>query len=251
MRLAIISDIHGNFDALEAVLADIDGRGIREILCLGDIVGYGPEPASCIDLVRERCRLSLMGNHDLALLTEPFGFNRVAAQAIHCHRHKLIDACDDEKKCGLQIDWLKERPRRHEEDGMLFVHASPRDPISEYVLPTDMADGPNEKIREIFEMIDGPCFVGHSHYPGMVSSEFKWLTPEEANGVFVIGQKAVVNDGSVGQPRDRDPRACYVELNEGRVYWHRVEYPFRKTMEKILADGCLHAYSAERLAEGK
>ncbi|MHC5057178.1 MAG: metallophosphoesterase family protein [Planctomycetota bacterium] len=253
MKRAIISDIHANLDALQAVMDDIDSRGIEEIVCLGDVVGYGPEPAEVIQLVRDRCRVSLMGNHDYALLTVPYGFNRIAAQAINCHRSQLEGACMDHKRCSDHLEWLKERPMKlnDEEEGVLYVHASPRDPITEYVLQSDVAYGPNDKIIEIFEKIDGPCFCGHSHRPGVITSDFKWLSPPEANGLEVTRGKFVINDGSVGQPRDGDPRACYVEWDDGTIAFHRVEYPFRKTMKKITDGGCLHSYCAERLAEGR
>jgi diadenosine tetraphosphatase ApaH/serine/threonine PP2A family protein phosphatase len=252
MRFAVLSDVHANFDALEAVLADVAGRGIADIVCLGDVVGYGPEPARCIDLVRERSRVCLMGNHDLALITQPYGFNPAAAQAIVCQRRALTDACDDPARCDSAVEWLKARPERHAERGVLFVHASPRDPINEYVLPTDAEPGhPSRKLREIFDMIDGPCFVGHSHYPGLITDDMRWLSPSEAEGYEPAGRKCVVNDGSVGQPRDRDPRASWVEVADGRICWRRVEYPFRRTMEKILASDCLPRFSAERLAEGR
>ena len=107
MRRAIISDIHANRDAFISVLRDIDNRGIQDIVCLGDIVGYGPEPAECIALVQERCRLSLMGNHDYALLTGPRGFNRVAAQAIECNRSMLSGSSLNHKSSSAYLEFLK------------------------------------------------------------------------------------------------------------------------------------------------
>jgi len=251
MRRAIVSDIHANREALAAVLEDIEARGIEDIVCLGDIVGYGPGPAECIALVRAKCRFTLMGNHDYALLSEPYGFNPVAAQAIRCHRSVLEDGCLDHRRCSAHLEFLRGLPQTREEDGVLYVHASPCFPLVEYVLESDVAYGPNRKIIEIFEMIEGVCFVGHSHRPGVVTSDFRWLRPEEANGVDVSRAKFVVNVGAVGQPRDGDPRACYVEWDDGGIYFHRVEYPFRKTMMKIKALGCLDKNCAERLAKGE
>ena len=251
MKRAVISDIHANREALFAVLDDIDARGIEDVVCLGDVVGYGPEPAEVIELVRQRCRFSLMGNHDYALLTVPYGFNPVAAQAIRCHRSQLEGACMDHERCAAHLEWLKDRPMKIEEEGVLYVHASPRDPITEYVLESDVAYGPNDKITEIFRMIEGVCFCGHSHRPGVITEDFRWLSTAEANGLEVTRGRYVVNDGSVGKPRDGDPRACYVEWDDGTIVFHRVEYPFRKTMKKIEAGGCLHSYCAERLAEGR
>ncbi|MHC4253404.1 MAG: metallophosphoesterase family protein [Planctomycetota bacterium] len=251
MKRAIISDIHANQDALTAVLDDIDDRGIDEIICLGDVVGYGPEPAECIALVRDRCRAVLMGNHDWALMVAPYGFNPIAAEAINCHRSMLENGCLDHKRCEAHLDFLKERPNKLKENGTLYVHASPRDPITEYILETDVAYGPTDKIRENFELIENVCFVGHSHRPGVITPDFKWLKPDEAEGLDVTGAKHLVNEGSVGQPRDGDPRACYVEWDDGAIFFRRVEYPFRKTMKKIEKLGCLHSYCAERLAEGR
>jgi diadenosine tetraphosphatase ApaH/serine/threonine PP2A family protein phosphatase len=119
------------------------------------------------------------------------------------------------------------------------------------VLASDVAHGPSEKIRGIFDMIEGVCFVGHSHFPGVVTPEFRWLRPSDADGLDVSRGKYVVNEGSVGQPRDRDPRACYVEWNDGAIFFHRVEYPFHTTMQKIEEAGCFHPLSATRLAEGR
>jgi len=251
MRQAIISDIHANADALQAVFDDIEARGIADVICLGDIVGYGPQPAECLSLVRDRCRVVLMGNHDYALLTIPYGFNKIAAQAIQCHKSILNEGCLDQQRCSDHLEYLKGLPMRHEEGGVQYVHASPRDPLIDYVLESDVAYGPSPKIKEIFELIEGPCFVGHSHVPGIVTPDFRWVPPDQANGMDVGGGKHVINEGSVGQPRDRDPRACYAEFNDGKVFFHRVEYPFRKTMKKIEEMGCLHSYCAERLALGK
>jgi predicted phosphodiesterase len=251
MRQAIISDIHANSDALKAVLDDIAHRGIEDVICLGDIVGYGPEPAECLTMVRQSCRAVLMGNHDYALLTVPYGFNKVAAEAIACHRSMLKGMCLDHARCEAHLEFMKNLPMKLEENGALYVHASPRDPLVDYVLASDVAYGPSKKITEIFELIGGVCFVGHSHQPGVVTPDFKWLKPAEAEGLDVSSGKFVVNEGSVGQPRDHDPRACYVEYVDGSIHYHRVEYPFRKTMKKIAEIGCIDSYCAERLALGK
>jgi diadenosine tetraphosphatase ApaH/serine/threonine PP2A family protein phosphatase len=192
-----------------------------------------------------------MGNHDYALLTVPYGFNPVAAQAIHCNRAQLEEGCLGHRRCTAHLEHLKNLPMKYEEDGALYVHASPRDPLSEYVLESDVVYGPNRKIIEIFEKIDGVCFVGHSHRPGVVTPDYRWLHIDEADGLDVSKDRFVVNEGSVGQPRDGDPRACYAEWADGKIHFHRVEYPFRKTMKKIEEAGCLHSYCAERLAEGK
>jgi len=251
MRQAIISDIHANQEALIAVLEDIEDRGIDDIICLGDIVGYGPEPVECITLVQERCRIVLMGNHDYALLKGPEGFNFVAASAIECHKMMLDEGCLGRNRCASHLRYLEERPETYAQEGALYVHASPRDHLVEYILPSDVAYGPSGKITGVFEMIEGVCFVGHSHIPGVVTTDQKWLMPDEANGMDVSKGKFIVNDGSVGQPRDNDPRACYVEFVDGTVLYHRVEYDVAKTMKKITDGGCLHPICSKRLEKGK
>jgi diadenosine tetraphosphatase ApaH/serine/threonine PP2A family protein phosphatase len=254
VRRAYISDIHGNAPALEAVLADIDRRGIGEIWCGGDLVGYGPEPERCIELVRARVRRGVMGNHDWALLNAPAGFNPVAAEAIRCNRRMMGEHCLAGVAPGCQAwDYLRGLPDGVEEPGLLQVHASPRDRLSEYVLASDVAYGPSEKIRDIFSRFEGLCVVGHSHRPGVVTPDFRWLCPAELPEGLELepGRKYLANDGSVGQPRDGDPRACYLEQDGRRLSFHRVEYDCRRTMELIRRSGCLAEVCAARLALGR
>lgn len=252
MRFATISDIHANQDALIAVFEDIEDRGIEDVICLGDVVGYGPEPIECIELVRERCSNVLMGNHDWALLEEPLGFNAIAAQAIYCHRSELDHGCLGQVRCGAHIEYLKNRPQTYERGDLLFVHASPRYPLIEYILETDVAYGPSEKIKANMDLISNVCFVGHSHRGGVMTEDYKWYNALSLEDGFDVSEgKYIVNDGSVGQPRDSDTRACYVEYDDGRVYFRRVEYDYKKTMKKIHDTGCLHSICADRLAEGR
>jgi diadenosine tetraphosphatase ApaH/serine/threonine PP2A family protein phosphatase len=254
VRRAYISDIHGNTPALEAVLSDIDRRGIREIWCGGDLVGYGPDPEGCIRLVARRAARSIMGNHDWALLNDPLGFNPVAAEAIRCNRKLMGGHCYVGLKPGCEDwEWLRGLPDGFEERGLLHVHASPRDRLSEYVLAGDVAYGPGDKILDIFGRFERLCIVGHSHRPGIVTPDFKWLKPADIPDGLVMepGGKYLVNDGSVGQPRDGDPRACYAEVDGERLLFHRVEYDYRKTMEMIRRVGCLAPVCADRLAVGR
>ena len=134
---AFISDIHSNLEALKAVLADIDRKGYQEILCLGDIVGYGPDPRPCVDLVRKRCRFSLLGNHDEALIKGPWGFNQLARNAIEWTRKRMRPRF---YRFGSQARWnfLAELPIQAEWRNYLLVHGSPRDPVHEYVMKTDV-----------------------------------------------------------------------------------------------------------------
>ena len=141
-------------------------------------------------------------------------------------------------------------PPRMEDHGYLFVHGSPRDPIMEYVLKSDGFLEP-EKMQEIFSMIDRPCFVGHTHWPGIHRKDHRFVQATDDVRTFELGDEpAVVNVGSVGQPRDGDPRASFGVVDDNVVEIHRVNYDFRKTQAKIMAAG-LHPALAERLARGK
>jgi len=249
---AIISDIHGNLEALEAVLRDIDRQKIREVLCLGDIVGYGPDPEACVDLVRERCRFCLSGNHDYAVLTTAVNFNPVAAEAIDCHRAILRDGIESDAEKQARWQYLEGLLIQKEEDDRLYVHGSPRDPRFEYILPTDLVFGLFDKISDIFEMIRHVCFVGHSHMPGVVDERMEFLTPSVLDGRYRIEKgKAIVNVGSVGQPRDGDNRACYVTVSDGEVTYHRISYDYQKTLEKVIRLGGVDEFVGTRLAIGR
>jgi predicted phosphodiesterase len=251
-RTAIISDIHGNLEALEAVLADIDRQGISSVICLGDIVGYGPNPAECIDIVQSRCSLVIRGNHDEAVIHGPVGFNPVAREAIAWTQRVLRPRL---LKPATRQRWsfIENLPVRLEWEGFLLVHGSPRDPTSEYIMERDIYLGNDRMFVEIFQAVPTVCFVGHTHMAGIFYEGPRWVPQREVQGPFRFdGQKMVVNVGSVGQPRDRDPRSCYltVEPSETRFEFRRVEYEFRKTQEKIRAINELDDGLADRLGLG-
>jgi len=251
--IALISDIHGNIEALSAVMTDIDARGGAEaIYCLGDIVGYGPEPEACVDVVQRRCSLHLMGNHDQALLNRPVGFNPVAKQAIEWARARMEPGIHSMPRKQERWQYLHSLQERHEDGEYLFVHASPRDPVLEYVLPSDATYQP-DKVADLFRRMKRICFVGHTHVPGIMTPEPAFLTPEEVGHEYTYprGQKVIINIGSVGQPRDGDPRSCYVEFDENGVRYHRVEYDHTRTFRKIQRTRGLNEHSGMRLAEGK
>jgi predicted phosphodiesterase len=215
-RRAIISDVHSNLPALEAVLADIEAQKVDGIVCLGDICGYGPEPVECINLVREKAMWTLKGNHDEALFHEPKDFGPNARAAIEWQRTILQPKDDSPADVKERWEWLKNLPPSRLEKNVLFVHASPRDPIYEYVLREDFHDsglGPTQRAKDIFQEMDWLCFCGHSHRPGVVAEDYKWWRPAELeNNTSLIkpGFKTIVNVGSVGQPRDNVSAACYV-----------------------------------------
>jgi diadenosine tetraphosphatase ApaH/serine/threonine PP2A family protein phosphatase len=249
-RIAIISDIHANLEALEAVFADIDAYGAGEVLCLGDIVGYGVEAEACVDLVQKRCSLCLCGNHDWAMVNTAAGFNPMARQAIEYTRRRMQPGPLAGRARQRRWEFVKGLPHTHERGNWLLVHGSPRDPVMEYIFPEDVDIAP-EKMAEIFGMFERVCFVGHTHLPGVFTEDLRFLTPAEvSHGVGIGSQRAVVNVGSVGQPRDGDVRACYVQVSDGVAVYRRVEYDIQKAMEKIRASQ-IDAVCAERLALGK
>jgi predicted phosphodiesterase len=254
VKRAIVSDIHGNIDALQNVLDDIRSQGADEIFCLGDVVGYGPNPRECIDHVMKMNRC-ILGNHDQAALFDPDGFSANAEQAIRWTRTQLQltnGAAGDADPAQAQRRWdfLCELPRVIRDEDSLFVHGSARNPLAEYVFPEDVYN--KRKMDRIFAMIPKYCFQGHTHVPGIFTESGTFLGPDElASGYRLGDQKVMINVGSVGQPRDGDPRSCYVIVEDGTVHFRRVEYPVRNTVSKIHAIADLDAFLGDRLLEGR
>jgi predicted phosphodiesterase len=245
---AIISDIHGNLEALEAVLADIREQGISEIYCLGDIIGYGPNPRECIDLVMKHCQVTIIGNHDQAALFDPEGFNPGAERAIFWTRAQLEsgDPAGNERRW----EFLGELPRIRREPPFMYVHGSARNPLNEYVFPEDIYN--QRKLERIFGLVEQYCFQGHTHIPGIFTDDYNFLAPEEFDYVYQLqDRKALINVGSVGQPRDGDNRACYVLLNDRTVTYRRVPYDFEKTAQKIYPIPELDNFLGDRLRDGR
>jgi diadenosine tetraphosphatase ApaH/serine/threonine PP2A family protein phosphatase len=249
---ALVSDIHGNYDALSAVFEDIDRHEVDEVHFLGDVVGYGPEPEKCIDLVQKRCSVHLLGNHDFAMLNAPIGFNPIAAGAIACLRHRMEPSIYSMRWKRRRWQYLGDLKQRHMDEDILYVHASPRDPVTEYILPYDPEYHP-EKCADIFARVERACFVGHTHIPGVMIEEPAFVYPADVDYRYELPRdgKAVLNVGSVGQPRDRDPRASYVLFDGEAVEWRRVEYDIDAAVEKIRKVECLDDRAGERLRLGK
>ena len=248
MKRAVISDIHSNLEALEAVLADISEQGISEIFCLGDIVGYGPNPRESIDRIMQ-CRVCLLGNHDQGALFDPEGFNSGAERAIFWTRGQLEDAAGNSQMCNRRWDFLGELPRNHQDGHRLFVHGSARNPLNEYVFPEDIYN--KRKLEKIFALVQRHVFQGHTHVPGVFTENCRFLSPEEIGSDYPLGsEKLMINVGSVGQPRDGDPRSCYVVLEDDLVRFRRVEYPVEKTIEKIHQIPELDNFLGDRLRDG-
>lgn len=246
---ALISDIHGNLEALEAVLADIDQQSnIDEIFCLGDIVGYGPNPRECVDLVMQRAKVTILGNHDQAALFDPEGFNAGAERAIFWTRSMLES--DTPQKNEQRWEFLGELPRMRREEDFLFVHGSARNPLNEYVFPEDIYN--QRKMERIFALVDKYCFQGHTHIPGIFREDLSFLSPDEVDSSYELGEaKTLINVGSVGQPRDGDNRASYVLLDGNTAQFRRVEYDFEKTISKIYPIPELDNFLGDRLRDGR
>jgi predicted phosphodiesterase len=249
VKLALISDIHSNLEALEAVLEDIRQQQITEVYCLGDVVGYGPNPRECIDRVMD-CRVCLLGNHDQGALFDPEGFNSGAERAIFWTRAQLEASGGNSSDRHRRWDFLGELPRNHQEGDLLFVHGSARNPLNEYVFPEDIYN--KRKLEKIFALIRRHAFQGHTHVPGVFTENYNFFSPEELNHEYrLTEEKAMINVGSVGQPRDGDPRACYVVLEDGLVRFRRVAYPFEQTIQKIYDVPDLDNFLGDRLRDGR
>ena len=250
MKRAILSDIHGNLEALEAVLADIADQQIETIYCLGDIIGYGPNPRECVDRAMQ-FDLTVLGNHDQGALFDPEGFSSGAERAIFWTRRQLESPDDvDEMRRNLWT-FLCELPRQHREDNILFVHGSARNPLNEYVFPEDVYNP--RKLGRIFSLIPETCFQGHTHVPGVFTEDCRFMSPYEVGGCHTLnGKKTMINVGSVGQPRDGNPNASYVVLEDNeKVHFRRVSYDRETTARKIYETADLDNFLGDRLAEGR
>ncbi len=249
--VAVISDIHGNLDALEVVLADIERRNLPHLVCLGDIIGYGPDPLQCLDLVIARCEWTLMGNHDFAVLYEPTAFNASAESAAFWTRQQLEDEPDAAKR-RKRWEFLGALSIRKDFGEAMCVHASPRRPINEYIFPDDVITAPT-KMTQIFERIEKRCFVGHTHVAGVFTDEPDFYPPADLNNQYKFSEKekCVINPGSVGQPRDRDPRAAYGIVRGDHVEFIRLEYNIQAVIDKVEAVEELNDFLGQRLLEGR
>ncbi len=247
MRVAVVSDIHSNLPAFEAVLEAVEAAGIERIWCLGDLVGYGADPDACTTLVRERCEVSLVGNHDLAVLGEldVSSFSPTAKAAVEWTRANAEPAT---------TEFLAGLTPALEHEGFGLFHASPRDPVWEYVLSIDQAEAGLDAQRERIGLI------GHSHVALFFTRPQGGPRRAYAHGAQA-GDGALLdlddgawllNPGSVGQPRDGDPRAAWLELDltEWTGRFHRVPYDIAAAAGAILAAG-LPTSLAERLQIGR
>jgi diadenosine tetraphosphatase ApaH/serine/threonine PP2A family protein phosphatase len=241
----IFSDIHANLEALQSVLAHAAGRNVHRKIVLGDLVGYGPYPEECIDLVRslKNCRV-LAGNHDVAVLweTSPYGMSSAAKEAILWTMDQLSDA---------DKHYLAALPDRLNLADMSFVHANPYYPRGwRYVLDR------NHALRSFAATDCRYLFIGHSHRPLIITKKH-WLMVnlQAVSGSIDFSlhdsRRRIINCGSVGQPRDRDPRACYVILDSRarQLEFYRVDYDVEKTARAVRSAGLPEVLS-KRLFKG-
>jgi predicted phosphodiesterase len=242
-RVAILSDVHGNLPAFQAVLADVDREGVDAIWCLGDLVGYGAQPDECVALAKEACDLCLIGNHDLVVVDkldiDEFSMNAAIA-ATWTKEHVASET----------IEFLNGLVPVDETYPLGLYHASPRDPVWEYVLTTMIATACMDEM--------GPRVgaVGHSHVALYFSRDSAGeVAGEQAPGGTELDLSQgewIINPGGVGQPRDGDPRAAWmiVDLADWRAIWRRVEYPIDDAARAIQQAG-LPAALSERLYHGQ
>ncbi|MGL4514718.1 MAG: metallophosphoesterase family protein [Lacipirellulaceae bacterium] len=250
MKRAIISDIHGNLEALQTVLAHVRSQNVDDVFCLGDVIGYGPRPCECLDAVIDNCRVSILGNHDQGALFDPEGFNSSAERAIFWTREQLESSRGDRDRIDQRWDFLGGLPRLHRDGDWLYVHGSPRNPVNEYVFPEDVYN--QKKMEKLFSLVTHGCFQGHTHVPGVFTESRNFITPEETEYVYhVTDQKFMVNVGSVGQPRDGDPRACYVIQEDNRLTFHRIDYDVDATADLIYSIPEIDNFLGDRIKQGR
>jgi predicted phosphodiesterase len=241
MKIAVLSDIHANLEALDAVFEYIDACGCDRIICLGDVVGYGPDPNACIERLRRRADRVVLGNHDHAALglTDPLTFNDFARQAIEWTSTVLSDSSQD---------FLWQLPAIWQEQACRYVHASPYEPLEwNYITSRALA-------ALAFSHFDEPlCFIGHSHVPLVFALRQDRVVRLFDTAVALEPQsRYIINVGSLGQPRDGNPQAAVgIWRPGGRIYeLCRLDYDFKTTQEKMRV---LHLpdYLVERIAHGR
>lgn len=242
MKWAIISDVHANLAAFEAVLKAIEKDKPDKILMLGDVVGYGPDPDACVSLAKENVDFSILGNHDAAVsgLMDYSAFNMLAKKAVEWTN----DHISEESK-----SYLSERPLVFEDECFIGVHGTPDAPSKWYYIlsKSDALDAFDRFEKEI-------CFIGHSHVPAIFEQDQQGKIDFVGASRMLLSPESryIVNVGSVGQPRDKDPRAAYTIWDtESRDFQqHRVEYDVIKTQKKMI-DAKFPGYLILRLQRGK
>jgi predicted phosphodiesterase len=244
VKYLIFSDIHGNLEALEVVLEQIDVRKPDRVMCLGDVVGYGPNPNECIRRVTQSAQATIMGNHDHAVLglTDIAYFNQYAKKAVLWTREVLIEE---------HYDILRNYPFSISENNILFVHSTPLHPER-----WDYIFNPLEGQYYLHHLEEQVCFIGHSHQPLFFSQDQEGRIVSDRQPSFELsvqeGYKYIVNVGSVGQPRDGNPNASYAfyDTDAKTIEVDRLAYDFTVTQQKM-EEVNLPAFLIDRLAYGR
>ena len=250
---AVISDIHGNLEALEAVLADIQRQGATSIVCLGDLVGYGPDPIACVrhalawDVV-------LMGDKDFAAMSKSDLPGYVTAPVAKRTIFRVRREMEEQDTDATLRTFLRTRPKSLASRHALYVHGTPRDPTYDALIPEDVYN--RWKMKAIAKRFKGLCFCGHTHIPGVFLPDedeiWSYYEPDESDPEFSVGfPKIICNVGSVGQPRDGDWRASYLLFDGNTVRFRRVEYDVETTIRKIYDDDDYDNMLGDRLRDGR
>lgn len=225
MIIAVISDIHGNLEALTAVLKDIENTKAEQIHCLGDVVGYGCNPKECLELVSKNCEIKLVGNHEFMVmnLVSEKNCNSIALKSLKWTQDQLTD---------YEMTMLEEFELERTIENFHFVHASPHEPDEwNYILDPVQADLAFKALKTNY------CFVGHSHVPLICVERTEELPRIKTGHDFVMDEdyRYIINVGSVGQPRDNDPNSCYITVDTDSldIKYHRIEYDVSKTQQKM------------------
>jgi len=242
MRYGIVSDIHGNLEALESVLGELEKRQVDSILCLGDLIGYGPNPNECVELIKERAEVVLAGNHDYAPLDklDLAYFNPWARNAIEWTKERLNES---------SVEFLLSLPLKKEIHGVTLVHSTPLIPEEwNYIITIGDAQ------KNFPEFDDQVCFIGHSHVPIIIVTDSAEDCRVIQDNPLQIqdGLRYIINVGSVGQPRDLNPLAAFGVYDAAEQCYElvRVKYDIEKTQKKI-RESDLPEYLAERLEVGQ
>lgn len=238
---AIISDIHGNLEALEAVLLDARVCGATEIYCLGDLIGYGPDGPACVRHATQ-WDVVLCGDYERALFQRSHG-------AFEYRMPKVVRqfaAAEDEIKLTRFLACLEPQYSAHD---ALYVHGSPRHPLGEYLFPEDVYN--QQKMDKIAGAFEGLCFCGHTHIPGIFDmAAYTFIDPIDINLTYDVhaDDKLICNVGSVGQPRNGDPNSSYVLFDGARITFRRIEYDIEAVIRKLDDED---DWMGDRLREGR
>lgn len=261
--IAIFSDIHGNLEAFQAALVDAEQHGAQHFVCLGDLVGYGPDPIACIELVMNWPTVT-RGFYDHSAMTggDLHGWGSPIVKNTIFHFRKEMVRQKKESAIGK---YLANLPISIKDQNAFYSHSVPGQPNGYFLYPEEIYSPQN--LDQVATKFDRLCFCGHTHLPGIFegqkeesrvrsgeSSEHSWkyISAEGLNRPYdVLAEKTICNVGSVGQPRDENPSACYVLFDHGQLIHRRVEYDIEKTISKIKSIDETDDFLIKRLLSGR